>query len=182
MLEPSTPLDNAHSGAQRGENTMALRLGDLLVQYGVLTTDQCDLVVQEQKTNPRPFGMLAEELFGIDPGIIEHAWAVQFAMISPRVDPCAIEPNQSLKSVITSRQAWQFGFIPIERHEDGVVCVTSIECLARALRFVGWRVEEPCSFVICDHHALEVGLTMHYPMEGVDSAMMDRFLSRPPAA
>ena len=161
---------------------MALRLGDLLVQYGVLTSDQCDLVFKEQQTNPRPFGLLAEELFGVDPTVIEHAWAAQFAMISPRVDPCTIEPKDELRSVITGRQAWQFGFIPIERHADGIVCVTSIECLARALRFVGWRVQEPCSFVICDQSALEAGLSMHYPIEGVDSEMMNRFLSRPPAA
>ncbi|MBO6512730.1 MAG: hypothetical protein JJ974_02045 [Phycisphaerales bacterium] len=161
---------------------MALRLGDLLVQYGVLTPEQCELVVQEQQSNQRPFGMLAEELFGVDPTVIEHAWAEQFAMISPRMDPCTIEYNDELHSVITSRQAWQFGFIPVEKLGEGIVCVTSIECLARALRFVGWRVEEPCSFVICDHHALEVGLSMIYPMEGVDSAMMNRFLSRPPAA
>ena len=161
---------------------MALKLGDLLVQYEVLTPEQRDLVLKEQETNPRPFGMLAEELFGVDPGIIEHAWAVQFAQISPRIDPCAIEYDEELHSVITGRQAWQFGFIPVERLQDGIVCVTSIECLARALRFVGWRVEEPCSFVICDHHALEVGLSMVYPMEGVDSSMMSRFLSRPPAA
>lgn len=161
---------------------MALRLGDLLIQYGVLTPEQCDTVAKEQETNPRPFGLLAEELFNIDPGVIEHAWAVQFAMISPRVDPRTIEHDEDLHSVITSRQAWQFGFIPVERHQDGIVCATSIECLARALRFVGWRVDEPCSFVICDHNALEVGLSMHYPMEGADSAMMNRFLSRPPAA
>ncbi|MFK7759804.1 MAG: hypothetical protein AB8C13_07655 [Phycisphaerales bacterium] len=161
---------------------MALRLGDLLVQYGVLTQEQCEEVALEQRSNPRPFGMLAEEMFGVDPGIIEHAWAVQFAQISPRIDPCTIEFNDDLHSVITARQAWQFGFIPVERLNDGLVCVTSIECLARALRFVGWRVDEPCSFVICDHHALEVGLSMIYPMEGVDSAMMNRFLSRPPAA
>lgn len=160
----------------------ALRLGDLLVQYGVLTDVQRDFVLLEQKSNPRPFGMLAEELFGVDPGVIEHAWAVQFAMISPRVDPCSIEFNHDLHSVITSRQAWQFGFIPVERLHDGIVCATSIECLARALRFVGWRVEESCSFVICDQQALEVGLSMIYPIEGVDSGMMSRFLSRPPAA
>ncbi len=161
---------------------MALRLGDLLVQYGVLTPDQCDQVVKEQESNPRPFGLLAEEMFGIDPGVIEHAWAVQFAMISPRINPCSIEIDEDIRSVITSRQAWQFGFIPVERHQDGIVCATSIECLARALRFVGWRVEEPCSFVICDHQSLETGLSIHYPMDGVDSEMMNRFLSRPPAA
>ncbi|MBL4808689.1 MAG: hypothetical protein JKY43_01355 [Phycisphaerales bacterium] len=161
---------------------MALRLGDLLVQYGVLTPDQCELVVKEQQTNPRPFGMLAEELFGVDPGVIEHAWAAQFAMISPRLDPCTIELDEELQSVITNRQAWQFGFIPVERLHDGIVCVTSVECLARALRFVGWRLDEPCSFVICEHHLLEVGLSMHYPMEGADSGMMDRLISRSPAA
>lgn len=161
---------------------MALRLGDLLVQYGVLSSEQRDSVVAEQQSNPRPFGLLAEELFGVDPTVIEHAWAEQFAMISPRLDPCTIEFDTELHSVITSRQAWQFGFIPVERLVDGIVCVTSIECLARALRFVGWRVDEPCSFVICDHHALEVGLSMIYPMDGVDSEMMNRFLSRPPAA
>lgn len=161
---------------------MVLRLGDLLIQQGVLTPEQCDQIADEQQTNPRPFGLLAEELFGVDPGVIEHAWAVQFAMISPRINPCEIAHDESVHSVITDRQAWQFGFIPVERVAEGLICATSIECLARALRFVGWRIEEPCSFVICDHSALEMGLSNIYPMDGVDSAMMNRFLSRPPAA
>ncbi len=161
---------------------MALRLGDLLVQFNVLTAQQCEEVGQAQKTDPRPFGMLAEEMFGVDPGVVEHAWAVQFAQISPRLDPRSVDQCQGLESVITNRQAWQFGFIPIQRLNDGIVCVTSVECLARAMRFAGWRVEDPCSFVICEQESLEEGLSIHYPMEGVDAAMMNRFLSRPPAA
>lgn len=149
---------------------MTIRLGDLLVQHGCLTTEQRDRIVEVQRGSARPFGVLAEELFGVAPSDVEVAWATQYADVAPRFDPRlhVIEPE--VLGVIDRRQAWQFRLIAVRQEGDETVFVTTIEDLARALRFTGWRIPGPCTFCICDADILQIGLGMHYPMEGVDPA------------
>jgi len=161
---------------------MTIRLGELLVEQGAMTSEQCEEILAYQKKHPRPFGVIAEERFGILPGDVEQAWASQYAMIAPRIDPLSIEVHEQTLALLSKRQAWQFGLLPVLEHDGEIEFVTSMECLARALRFVGWRMTEHCSFAICDLHTLKLGLAMHYPFEAMDAGMADRFLRKKPAA
>jgi hypothetical protein len=161
---------------------MTIRLGELLVEQGAITTAQRDEIIQIQRTSPRPFGVIAEEHFGVAPGDIEQAWASQYAMIARRIDPLVVEIDPELSELVSKRQAWQFGLIPVRQVEDETEFVTASECLARALRFVGWRMNGLCTFGICDLDTLKSGLSMHYPFESLDSGMADKFLHRKPAA
>ena len=155
---------------------MTIRLGDLLVQHKCLTTDQRDEILRVQRASSRPFGLLAEELFGVAPADVELAWATQYAAIAPRFDPRlhAIEPE--VLTVIEPRQAWQFRMIPVRREGDETVFVTTTENLARALRFAGWRVPGPCTFCICDTETLAIALSMHYPIGGLDHTFLKNAL------
>ncbi|MEM9372592.1 MAG: hypothetical protein AAGA55_03030 [Planctomycetota bacterium] len=146
---------------------MTIRLGDLLVEHGCLTADQRDRILDAQRSNVRPFGLLAEELFGVSPSDVETAWATQYASIAPRFDPRlhAIEPG--VLGLIEPRQAWQFRLIPVRQEGDEHVFVTSVESLSRALRFTGWRIPGPCTFSVCEPDVLTIGLGMHYPIEGM---------------
>ncbi len=161
---------------------MSIRLGELMVEQGTLTIEQCEEILVYQRKHPRPFGLIAEERFGISPGDIEQAWASQYAMIAPRIDPLSIEVHEQTLALITKRQAWQFGLLPVLEHEGEIEFVTATECLARALRFVGWRMTEQCSFAICEFDTLKMGLSMHYPFEALDSGLADQFLRNRPAA
>lgn len=161
---------------------MTIRLGELLVEQGALTLAQCDEIVAIQSQTARPFGVIAEERFGVSPGVIEQAWAEQYAMIATRIDPLSVEVHEQTLALITKRQAWQFGLLPILEHDGEIEFVTSMECLARALRFVGWRMPGVCTFGICDLHTLKLGLSMHYPFESLDAGMADDFLRKRPAA
>lgn len=161
---------------------MSIRLGELLVQQGSITPQQQDEILQIQKESARPFGVIAEERFGVDPCDIEQAWASQYAMIAQRVDPAEIDIPSDVLEIISKRQAWQFGFIPIANQDNEVQVVASRETLARALRFVGWRVNELCTFAICDLATLRRGLETHYPLPGADVELVDRFMKRRPAA
>ncbi|PCI10334.1 hypothetical protein COB72_03930 [bacterium] len=169
-------------GDSKGDSMMSIRLGELLVENGVLTVEQRDQVLKLQEKLKRPFGVIAEEHFGVSPGDIDQAWAEQYAMIATRVDPLSCAVDEQALELITKRQAWQFGLIPIL--DDGVEIqfVTSVECLSRALRFVGWRMPSLCHFGICDLHTLKLGLAMHYPFESLDSGMVDQILKNNPAA
>ncbi len=161
---------------------MSIRLGELLVQLGAITVQQQEEILEIQRASPRPFGVIAEERFGIDPCVIEQAWAAQYAMIAQRVDPAEFEIADQVLELISKRQAWQFGFIPIEQAEGEIRLVAARETLARALRFVGWRIPELCTFAICDLATLRRGLEMHYPLPGADVELVDRFAKKRPAA
>lgn len=157
---------------------MPIRLGDLLVTHGALTEDQRDAILAQQELIPRPFGVLAEEMFGVSPADVEHAWAVQYAAIAPMIDPMEhiIEPD--LLDMVERRQAWQFGLIPMYTKDGVTMFATCTQFLARALRFVGWRFEGSCSFSICSYDDLIHGLKLHYPLEGLSDEMMHRLINR----
>lgn len=161
---------------------MGIRLGELLVQQGAITVEQQDEILALQRATARPFGVIAEECFGIDPCMIEQAWAAQYAMIAQRLDPTECEIDPWVLGLISKRQAWQFGFIPVERLGDEIRVVAARETLARALRFVGWRIPELCTFAVCDLAVLRRGLETHYPLPGADVELVDRFMKRRPAA
>ncbi|MBL4591347.1 MAG: hypothetical protein JKY96_05245 [Phycisphaerales bacterium] len=161
---------------------MTIRLGDILVQHGALTNDQRDAIVAQQGLIERPFGVLAEEMFGVSPADVEHAWAVQYAMFSQTVDPQRHVIDPRVLGKVESRQAWQFGLIPMYTKEGETVFATSTEYLARALRFVGWRFDGACSFSICTIDDLVGGLRMHYAMEAMTEEMVVQLMRRSRAA
>ena len=161
---------------------MGIKLGELLVEQGALSASQRDEILKIQYEVHRPFGVIAEERFGVSPGDIEQAWASQYAMIATRIDPLVVDIDERILGLLTERQAWQFGLIPLSEHAGEIEFVTSMECLARALRFVGWRIPSLCTFGICDLHTLKLGLSMHYPIEQMDMGLMDQIISRRPAA
>jgi hypothetical protein len=144
-----------------------MRLGDLLVARGVLTETQRDLVLAEQTTTGRPFGALAEELFGVEPTAVEQAWAVQYAAVAERVNPAEECILAETVAMLDARQAWQFGLIPVGEDQGEVVLATTPRLLARAMRFASWRLDQPSRFLICEEHQLAQALQNLYPMPGM---------------
>lgn len=155
-----------------GEGAMALRLGDLLVAKGVLTGPQRDSVLEYQRFTGRPFGELAERLYGVDQRVVEEAWAEQYATIAPRVDPRREQAEDAALALIDRRQAWQFRVLPLRFEDRELRVCTTQENLARALRFAGWKIQAPCYFVVGG--ALELGeaLMRHYPMAGMSPGII----------
>jgi len=151
---------------------MATRLGELLVKQGLLTSEQCDTVLEQQRLAARPFGLLAEEMHGVAPKAVEDAWAQQFAEHAEWVDPLETKPGNDALSLIESRQAWQFGVIPIRLEDGELVIATTVDRLPRALRFAGWRVPIQCRFNLCNENQLSAALQAHYPMAGLNTQAM----------
>ncbi|MEM1330848.1 MAG: hypothetical protein AAGG07_09830 [Planctomycetota bacterium] len=141
-----------------------MKLGDRLVELGVLTDQQRDDILEAQRGRARPFGVLAEELFGVCPRVIERAWADQIDSLQHRVVPIDEQPTPDALARVERRQAWQFRFVPL-RHEDGalIVCTTP-EHLPRASRFSAWRVDGPVHFVLASEDDLAAALAEYYPM------------------
>lgn len=145
----------------------AIRLGDLLVQNGTLTPAQRDEVLEIQSRRGGPFGAIAEEMFGVHPGTVEQAWAEQYTLIAPSVDPRTYNVNPKAVECISRRQAWQFRLLPIGFQRDTLVVCTTQSHLVRALKFAGWRLGHSCQFVISDAGALGEAMMTHCPMAGM---------------
>lgn len=147
-----------------------LRLGDLLVSSGDLTPAQRDEVLQEQRIGGRPFGEIAEWMFGVSPAAVESAWAQQVSDLAPHIDPRSENIDPYALRQIGRRQAWQFSVLPVRFVGEELVVCTTKEELPRALKFVGWRIGAPCRVVIADAQGLGEALERHYPMSGMTAS------------
>ena len=148
---------------------MQRRLGQVLVDAGVLSPKQVRSILSAQRQTRRPFGVLAEELFGIDPNDIEEAWAVQYATLTRPVDPTEETFDGEAQSLVSRRQAWQFRVLPIRFEDEELVVATTPEHLRRALRFATRVLGVPVYFVMTSPDALGAALLRHYPMPGMTS-------------
>ncbi len=146
---------------------MTLRLGEILVQQNVLSDQQLEAILAEQERGGGPFGLLAEQLFGVDPETIENAWAEQYTRIARTVDPAGEAFEQPAIDLVSRRQAWQFRVLPI-RFEDGVLMIATMpDALRRALRFATRVIDVPCYFVMAEPDQLGLALCKHYPLPGL---------------
>ncbi|MEM0983351.1 MAG: hypothetical protein AAGI17_05315 [Planctomycetota bacterium] len=153
---------------------MAIRIGDLLVRRGLLTRNQRDEILALQKGKGGPFGVYAEELFGVSKADVEAAWSEQFASMADWIDPTGVMIDPELLGMLSSRQAWQFGVLPVRLDESELVCCTTTARLSRALRFTTWRIADPVRFELCEEHQLAEALETHLPMAGLDADFLEQ--------
>ncbi|MGH7214799.1 MAG: hypothetical protein ACREIT_08545, partial [Tepidisphaeraceae bacterium] len=141
-----------------------IQIGQLLIEQGVLTRQQVDHVLKVQKLSHRPFGDLAERLYGVDPRAIEDAWVEQYLRMVGIVDLQEQEVEVECLRLLNRRQAWQFHLLPMNRDADALNIATSKENLVRAVNFSARKLDEPISFVIAEHQQLREFLMRHYPV------------------
>lgn len=145
---------------------MRLRLGDVLVRMGALSEEQRTRVLAAQASSGRPFGALAEEMFGVSPKAVERAWASQYGELTGRIDLGAERADPEVRPLVERRQAWQFQILPL-RFDGGELLVATTEAaLPRAMRFAGWALGAEVSFVLVEQEALLAKLGEVYPMPG----------------
>lgn len=142
---------------------MPLRLGDLLVIKGVLSRTQRDAVLREQEGSGRPFGEIAEQMFGVNAQVVEDAWAQQYALLSGLIDPREEEIQAEAVRRLGAEEAWQNEVLPMRQDGRELMVCTTRESLVRALAFMDSRVRERCYFVIAERAHLHEALARHYP-------------------
>lgn len=146
---------------------MAARIGELLEARGVLTREQVEEILAAQRRQARPFGVLAERLFDVDPGMIESVWAEQYADLAGKVSLEGVVPTAEAREAVAARQAWQFGIFPMREEGGELQIATTRAMLARALRFAVRVLERPCYFVLCDAEDLGHALERHFAFAGM---------------
>lgn len=142
-----------------------IQIGQLLVEQGVLSDDQVKHILQVQKLSHRPFGDLAERLFGISPKAVEDAWVEQYLRVAGVVDLDDQEVETDCLRMLNRRQAWQFHLLPLHRDEAlDVNMATSAENLVRSVNFTTRKIDEPINFLIAERAQLREFLMKHYPV------------------
>ncbi|MCZ6834805.1 MAG: hypothetical protein O7G85_03430 [Planctomycetota bacterium] len=159
---------------------MKFRLGQVLIEEGVLTSEQVTQILENQKQTGEPFGLLCERVFGISPETIEDAWALQYARLTRSIDPLSESFDDKARALITRRQAWQFCILPIRFDGQELMIATSQKHLRRALRFATNVIGMPVYFVMAEPVSLGEALCRHYELPGMNPASvhqsaLDRF-------
>ena len=153
-----------------------LRIGEILVEQGVLSEQQVFEIVHKQQKSGVPFGVLAERMFDVTIESIESAWIEQYHRFTggpinldeQRVDDEAL-------SLINRRQAWQFEMMPLHFEQTGEVLIAaSRRRLARAVTFVASRLAPVAFFRIAESDELRGFLQQHYPMPEVSEELISR--------
>lgn len=142
-----------------------IQIGQLLVEQGALTEAQVQHILKVQRLSHRPFGDLAERLYGINPRAIEDAWVEQYVRIAGVVDLDDQEVETDALRTLNRRQAWQFHLLPLKRDEQmDLNMATSAESLVRSVNFSSRKLDEPINFIIAERKQLREFLMKHYPV------------------
>ena len=141
-----------------------IQIGQLLVEQGVLSDVQVQRILEAQKLSHRPFGDLAERMFGIDPQAVEDAWVQQYLRIAGVVDLNDIKIETDALRKLNRRQAWQFHMLPTNRENENLNVATSAENLVRSVNFATRKIDEPVYFLIAEREQLREFLMKHYPV------------------
>lgn len=139
-------------------------IGQLLVEQGVLKPEQVAHILKVQKASHRPFGDLAERLYGIDPQAIEDAWVEQYTRTVGVIDLNDVDFDAECLRVINRRQAWQFHVLPTHREDEHLHVATDAENLVRAVNFSSRRIDEAVYLLVAEREQLREFLMKHYPV------------------
>lgn len=142
---------------------VGIQIGQLLIEQGVLTETQVAHILKVQKMSHRPFGDLAERLYGIDPRAVEDAWVEQYLRVAGTVDLNDVEIDTDCLRMLNRRQAWQFHLLPLGRRDE-LEMATSAEHLVRTVNFASRSIDEPVHFLIAERAQLREFLMKHYPV------------------
>jgi hypothetical protein len=149
-----------------------IQIGQLLVEQGILTPKQVEQIIKVQQTSHRPFGDLAERLFGIDPRAVEDAWVEQYVRTAGVVDLDQVKIESDALRVLNRRQAWQFHLLPLNYDQKAASdtvppnlnMAASSESLVRSVNFAVKKIDDPIYFLIAEHQQLREFLMKHYPV------------------
>jgi len=147
-----------------------LRLGDVLVEQGLLNESDVEAILNQQHQTGRPFGEIAETMCNVSSEAIEEAWACQYEHNAPTMDPVKCTPRADACALVTARQAWQFRCLPMSLEDDTLVIATTKRHIHRALRFATRVLDRPAYFVMTSEERLAEALAKHYPLCGTSSS------------
>lgn len=150
-----------------------IRIGEILVERGVLTEHQVFEIAQAQKKQHLPFGVLAERMFDVTLDSVEEAWIEQYHRVSGTLDLDSVQIDTDALKLINRRQAWQFEILPVRFEPDGQLLMAATrERLARAVTFSARRIDREVYMRIAESEQLRDFLKEHFPMPEVSDDLL----------
>ncbi|MEQ9460999.1 MAG: hypothetical protein RIG82_08615 [Phycisphaeraceae bacterium] len=150
-----------------------IRIGEILVERGVLTEQQVFEIAQAQKKQHLPFGVLAERMFDVTLDSVEEAWIEQYHRVSGTLDLNSVQIDTDALKLINRRQAWQFEILPVRFEPDGQLLMAATrERLARAVTFSARRIDREVYMRIAESEQLRDFLKEHFPMPEVSDDLL----------
>ena len=157
------------------KSVQSLRIGQILIEQGVLSEQQVFEILEAQKHRGLPFGVLAERMFDVTVESIEQAWIEQYYRFTGTIDLTKQKVDTDALLLINRRQAWQFELLPIRFEETGELLMAASRArLARAVTFVANRIKPLAYFRIAESNQLRSFLKKHYPMPEVSQELLRR--------
>lgn len=164
--------DSQHETPRPGQ---PIRIGQILIEQGVLNDQQVLEILDAQRRRGLPFGVLAEQMFEVSVESIERAWIEQFYRFSGYMDLDNQAVDAQALSLINRRQAWQFEIVPLRFEPNGELLVAASRTrFARAVTFVASRLQPVAFFRLVESDQLRKFLRKHYPMPEVSDAILKR--------
>ena len=155
--------------------TTDIRIGQILIERGVLSEQQVFEIVEAQKQRGVPFGVLAEQLFDVTVDSVEEAWIEQYCRLTGEVELVDRQIDTDVLKLINRRQAWQFEILPLRYESSGeLLMAASRHRLARAVTFAANRLKPVVFFRIARCEQLRMFLRKHYPMSEVSAELLQR--------
>jgi len=152
-----------------------IRIGEILIEQGVLSEQQVFEIVQAQKKLHLPFGVLAERMFEVTVESIEKAWIEQYHRFTGTINLNDQTIDDQALRTINRRQAWQFEIVPIGFESTGELLVAaSRRRLARAVTFAANRLDRVVYFRIAESDQLQDFLKTYYPMPQVSDELIKK--------
>ncbi len=152
-----------------------IRIGEILVERGILSAQQVFEIMQTQKQRGLPFGVLAERMFDVTVETIEQAWIDQYSRLTGEVDLRDEHVDIRVLKLINRRQAWQFEILPLRMESTGELLMAASRArLARAVTFAANRLRPIVYFRIARSDQLRSFLRKHYPMPEISQELLRR--------
>lgn len=151
-----------------------IKIGEILMEQGVLNAKQVNLILSEQRATSRPFGDLAERMFGVDARSVEDAWVLQYLETVGTTDLEEVEQDLGCLRLLNRRQAWQFHLLPVQREDGELSMATDAENVVRALNFATRSMDESVHLLIAERRQLREFLMRHYPVPREIAEYSDR--------
>ncbi len=150
-----------------------IRIGEILVEQGVLSEQQVFEIVQAQKKLHLPFGVLAERMFDVTLESIENAWIEQYHRFTGTIDLTEQHFDDRALRMINRRQAWQFEILPVAFEPTGeLLMAASRRRLARAVTFATNRLDKVVYFRIAESDQIQKFLKQHFPMPEISDELI----------
>ncbi len=179
-------MDPSTSSSVATQPKGPIKIGEILIERGVLSEQQVFEILQAQRSHGVPFGVLAERMFDVTVDTIEEAWVEQYSRLTEPIDLTQVDVDTHVLKLINRRQAWQFECLPLREEPSGELLFAATKNrLARTVAFVSQKLKPVVYFRLAESQQLRRFLQEHYPMPEVTQELLRKAKDmsfRPPAA